>query len=64
MSLAFIQGHKCVSNFDYFLTWLLDNILAIKYYIQTWHDGGLMDAIYLMHISMILTQGHSGLAKA
>ena len=41
MTLTFIQGYKCVSNL---ITFYLGQYLS--YYIQTWHDDGLMDAIY------------------
>ena len=48
MALTFIQGYKSVSN----LTWASLKLQYIgqylSYYIQTWHDGRLMDALMLM----------------
>ena len=44
MPLTFIQGHKCISvKLSYFLTC---NLRYLSYYIQTWHHGRLMDALY------------------
>ena len=39
----------------------------LSYYIQIWHDGIIMDAIYMLMLvltTLTLTQGHSGSAKA
>ena len=53
---------------EYFLTCnISDSIEAI--YIQTWHDGRLMDAIYIYMLVLVLMtlnlmHGHSGSAKA
>ena len=44
ITLTFIQGYKCVSNLTTFYLQYLGQYLS--YYIQTCHDGRLMDAIY------------------
>ena len=44
MTLTFNQGHKCISTWTTFNLQYLGQYLS--YYIQTWHDGKLMDAIY------------------
>ena len=48
MTLAFIQGHKCASNLTTFLN--LQYVgQYVSYYIQTWHDGRLIDATQYSH---------------
>ena len=44
MTLIFIHGHKCASNLTIFYLQYLGQYLS--YYIHTWHDGRLMDALY------------------
>ena len=57
---------KCVSNFTTFNLQYLRQY--VKYYIQTWHDGRLVDSLYIYahaHFDYLaLTQGHSGSANA
>ena len=53
MTFTFIQGHKCVSNSTTFNLQYLGQYLS--YYIETWHDGRLMDAIYAHARLMTLT---------
>ena len=65
MTITFIQGHKCL-KLDCFLTCNISDILS--YYIQTWHDGRLVDALsyllMLVLVTLTLMQVHSGSAKA
>ena len=44
MTLTFIQDHKCTSNLTSFNLQYLGQYLS--HYIQTWHDGRVMDSIY------------------
>ena len=37
ITLTFIQGHKCASNFSFFTLQYLGHYLS--YYIQIWHDA-------------------------
>ena len=45
MNLTVIQGHKCVSNVTTFELAVAYIGQYLSYYIQTWHDGRLVDVI-------------------
>ena len=46
-NLGFHSRSQVRLKLDYFLTCnISDNITFLRYYIQTWHAGILMDAIY------------------